>query len=610
MYYLQIIFTIASIFGYANFFLKKKVVSPYSIPLLIISIIIFFEYVLSVMGYLKVGYFVSIFIGLLLLLESFYKKEFYRFNFSIFNAFSIITCIAIYLIFYQAVSPSFLFTGWDEFSFWGPSIRFIYDNNSLYTKESDLVFKTYPPAQQLLQYFAVNTFGWSEGIILKSQITFVLSCLLSATSGFFVKKSILQLIIFPTSICLLYYFHFDLSSIYVDPLLAAIFAATLCSAFRNASTKGVIIFSILLFILTLTKQVGLIFSIFAIIVYFSNLILLSEPKSIKNKIYSFLFPMISVAIAYKSWSIYILSIGAKVDIVFPNKETLTSNEFISRIVSTIINFISRINDGWYVYSTNELLTLSLLKLISFLFLGYIIICLFEKRQLRLNVLISGMVMTTGVILFNLFLVFCYIFIFSEYEGVQLASFFRYSSSFSFPVLLIFLVIVYNRVSLSNKKIIYIIPILFSALILHSSPKVFFENIKEISGNPKAKEEREKVSVLSKKIKSIINKNEKAYFISQDSSGFEKYIFNYEMMPFGSQWWCWSIGNKYRDEDIWTCDVDFYNLVKNYNYIAIYHADSKFWSLAGRYLTNKQSEKDFGVYEIKKTGESILLKYVE
>ena len=71
-----------------------------------------------------------------------------------------------------------------------------------------------------------------------------------------------------------------------------------------------------------------------------------------------------------------------------------------------------------------------------------------------------------------------------------------------------------------------------------------------------------------------------YFISQASNGYERLIFNYDVAPNTVNTECWSLGDKYYDGDVWTCDytIDkFKNILKEYDYIVINKADNNFTS---------------------------------
>ena len=70
-----------------------------------------------------------------------------------------------------------------------------------------------------------------------------------------------------------------------------------------------------------------------------------------------------------------------------------------------------------------------------------------------------------------------------------------------------------------------------------------------------------------------------------------------MLPYESQWWCWSIGKKYTDEDVWTCDKKLDEVVKDYQYLAIYRADNQFWENNQIFFDPASIGKTSGVYRI-------------
>jgi hypothetical protein len=74
--------------------------------------------------------------------------------------------------------------------------------------------------------------------------------------------------------------------------------------------------------------------------------------------------------------------------------------------------------------------------------------------------------------------------------------------------------------------------------------------------------------------------------------------------------CWSIGEKYNEDDVWTCHQPLGYLIKDYAYLAIYQADERFWHDNAGLFEVDGRDKPRGVYRIEKTAETKLrLKFV-
>ena len=175
-----------------------------------------------------------------------------------------------YFLLYTRVSGNYLFTGWDEFSFWGTSIKIIFESNSLYLADSPTVLKHYPPAQQLFQYFILKNSWWSEKNVLLAQGIFILSCLLFVASNL-VKNLHISLILFYTFCISLYFFGYDFSHIYVDPLLSTFFAACLIWTIKKRKTiLEYLVFYIAIAVLVLIKEIGFLLALIIFPVFVIN----------------------------------------------------------------------------------------------------------------------------------------------------------------------------------------------------------------------------------------------------------------------------------------------------------------------------------------------------
>jgi hypothetical protein len=92
--------------------------------------------------------------------------------------------------------------------------------------------------------------------------------------------------------------------------------------------------------------------------------------------------------------------------------------------------------------------------------------------------------------------------------------------------------------------------------------------------------------------------DKVYFIAQNTNGFERVMFYYAMLPYTSSMeWCWSLGKKYTESDVWTCDTGLAGQLKGYDYLAVYKGDRQFWDHAGALFAPEAKDLSSGVFKI-------------
>ena len=106
------------------------------------------------------------------------------------------------------------------------------------------------------------------------------------------------------------------------------------------------------------------------------------------------------------------------------------------------------------------------------------------------------------------------------------------------------------------------------------------------------------------LKNHTKPDDKIYFINQNSDGFEKHVFAYSILPNKTIDWCWSFGNKYNSNDVWTCDQNLIDLVKDFDFLVIYYTDKKFHANYKSYFFKLNEEQTDAIFKIEnsKTNE--------
>ncbi|MBV6826567.1 hypothetical protein [Pseudomonas sp. PD9R] len=633
--------------GYVSYFTlehKLKFSSAQFVYIMCITLILYF---CAIGGFLQVGVALSLGGGIALLLVVLFR-HFEKIKSLNKRPSGEVVCSGFYfipvLIFYASISSKFLFTGWDEFSFWASSIKVIYQTNALYVEGSPVAFKYYPPGQQLFQYYFTYLTAWSEKNVLLAQIIFMLSCLICVTGSLHKKITPLSIVTYFASCALIYYFGLDFAHIFIDGILGLMFAAAISLALTNRGIKGTLIVSASVALLVIAKQIGLILSLVVIAVYFLASVFRERAESDDLKFHfssllkqsiSALVCLAAIYFTFKTWGWYVKSINAYTSFLLPDFTTVLQTPMLERLGTTSIEFIRRLHTDAYTSYTPDFIRAVLAKIdvfpnASYLIiknlpeaialsvaglLGSLLVCstvcvLLSKKAERLKNLSVFGCLAVGAVGYLAFLLICYLVFFSEYEGVRLASFERYVSSYFLAWTLIVLACYSASVDNIKSRCLKIIGAVPIMCIILFSPLKFYSDMILIDSPPEPLNVRLKVESLSSAVKNRIKPGEKAYFISQNSIGFEKYAFNYEMIPNNSVWWCWSVGDLYFPTDVWTCKKSLPGLLSGYKYLVIYHADEQFWRDNSQYFAADSQGKESGAYEINEKNGVIEIQEIK
>jgi hypothetical protein len=530
---------------------------------------------------------------------------------------SLICCVPFIALF-VSISPNFKFTLWDEFSFWASSTKIIYTTNALFEKDSPIFFKNYPPLQQLFHYYFLRFLGWSEKIVLYAQIFWILTGLL-CVAGSLVSRSRFASLTFILSCSFLFYFGYSYASIYSDALLGVTFAACLSIALsvqRPLRYVQLVTFIISACALVLIKEIAVVFVAISVTVLIITLLMGSQHADIrdqspKNSFGTFrdvslalLATIVVIVGALKSWSWYVTSIDAARKIALPSLTDLLAPAWQSRIHQTLNEFTQRIFKSGYL-QINEwfgqlrpsiFLILILLAAISFCY------AIFADRTKRKLNLFNVSVIFAGALGYTVVLFVTYLIIFTEYEGVRLASFERYLSTYLLAWLLVVFGLWMGRISSCQRTApALLLAAAITASILILAPKQFYKEMYAIRSDGPDQDLRVKIEDFAAGAKRHMNPKDKIYFIAQNSNGLERVMFYYAMLPYTSSMeWCWSVGKKYSPSDVWTCDTQLSELIKNFSHLALYRGDNQFWSHSRTLFAPGSTDINSGIFKIQQS----------
>lgn len=588
---------IAAIFGYSIWLVQIGNLKWQQAPFITISFCAILLYLSGILGFLEQGWFFCVGVGLILGAYTVYYKA-PVINITGKFALSFLVSVAPFLFSFLSVKNDYMFTDWDEFSFWGASIKIMAVTNAIYDNGSALsnTFKAYPPFQQLAQYLFVYPAGWSESAVLKAHNIYIYSAILFSSSTIIRKNSLLAAISFVAASTFIYFFKYDIGHVLVDQLLGVVFLSALCIAVSDSDKERKFILPMIIFILPLIKQIGLVFGLFSISCAFIY-IALGKNGNIKHRlIEAFTLSLICLGvllISFKSWALYLSSVD--VTPVFSSSGSINwaSTAMQAKISATIAELNTRLLNPLYLtYSVYHLRPVAIF-IISVAMIVPISILSKGRRIQETAVAAILPVMCASYIAF---LVYCYIAYFSEFEAKRLASFERYAGTFLLAWASFLLLKIVDLSFRGFRSAYSLIAVLAISIPLYGVTALYRFDLQKVRPEQKKAVLRKDVSRLSDMIWKKLKPGDSVYFIAQNTKGLEKLAFSYEMQPFKANTWCWTLGKKYYDSDVWTCDKSLSEVMKGYTYLAIYKADQQFWDLFSSNFKDKEKRDEPAIYK--------------
>ncbi|WP_369715234.1 hypothetical protein [Leptotrichia alba] len=490
---------------------------------------------------------------------------------------------------------------WDDFSHWLLTVKnMVLFNELSNNSKSTIIFKTYPPATAIIQYFYnfVGGIGFrSFNLEYNSQLItnyFVMILLLSMINMTPLSKKS-KIILYPVLFLILAIFNQEIYvSLFVDVILS-IMGAYLIILYEYMKKQKInkkfefIDMVLATLFLSLVKSTGTAIIVFCLIYIIIDLIL---TKKYKFNLKIIITILISLLIAKKSWGYYLSK--TKVDIMWETGKITLGN-------------VLKIFDGkgqQYQYETINNFFKAILKqrigifsyTVFFIIMIGLLIYLYIRKNdnERLKLLIYNILI---IIIYPISLLLMYIFIFSPTEAINLASFSRYLSTIViFLILLNGLILIKDKMILRHEKItIKVITICIIILVFTNRTMKMF-TIKKLKQIKKAKRYRNEIRKIPKEIS--INPNNKVYFISDMSKdgGYYHWIFKYEATPLKTQPFY------YND------DENLFETLKNYDYLYLKDFDENFSKKYSTMFKNGLESNNF--YRIEKENNEIKLIKVE
>jgi hypothetical protein len=527
------------------------------------------------------------------------------------------------------------FSDWDEFTQWGFAVKAMYLFDSLGPlSPAYLNNPGYPPGLSVLAYLVVKIGGsWDEADVFWAYQLLFVSFLLPLLGKFnFRKISYLLISVILFTFASIIFFN-PFNTVYADFLLSLFFAYSLYLATDKKTYANRFIFLNLLLVvstLMLVKDMSIYFVLVLTLLVGLNSFLFGIMGDQARKrliLISILRASLIFLAGYATRFIWLLfvnsgNLNSATSSTFGNSASLVKNtlgieDYLSGPVTQ--NFINKILNEplsrWVAFSPEwigfPLTTVQWLSIYSALF--FLIVFAAGSRISKFHEFTNSLIIVGGAFGYFVVLLISYLSIFSGVNSVILTSVDRYIAIYLSAIVMYLVARAIHQISdfsevITNPslgKFENFIPKLAIGItvvfLLQSQVTYLTTYVKK--PNEYSDNLRVNYKVLTEKIKYLDLKIEdKVWIISQDTMGFEFYIFQYEVLPASVGSIPFSIGTPSSKQDIWTdpkMTIDKWDLaLDDYDYVVMFNSSETFVKEYGDLFEDPESLKEQGIYRVE------------
>lgn len=490
---------------------------------------------------------------------------------------------------------------WDEFTHWMDIVKVMSTLDAFGTYPgTESMFQSYPPGMSLFQYSLQKVNTLCSGTIFSEwhayaayQVFIVAFCLpfFKETDYKKIGHALLSVII--VLLCPLFFFGNLYASVYIDPILGILMAVGFAKVFLQKTKDTCYHLTILstCAMLVLMKDAGLLLAIFLAVFYLYDYCVCSDFKNIplRKKWQSIVIKIVSVfgsIFLFKGlWNFHLKWTDAKIQFSAPFEFTTILNV----IKGDDTTYRSEVwNNFWYAFS-NDKITLENFQIgisyrsLTLLLMGVLILLVYLYSKQNVSKPKGfGLVVIEGSFLFIYVVGMCitYIAKFSEYEAVRLASFDRYMNIGYLSLTLLIVILAIDLIRQHTRpQIFLLILLLCGTLAVIPMDKV--SSLIHRDAISKNTETRAQYTTLADKIAKYCSKDDRVYFIAQETAGAEYWTMRYSIRPVKMNLsFNWSIGEPFYDGDVYSVELSADEwkemLVKNYDYVGLYLLNDYFY----------------------------------
>ena len=214
------------------------------------------------------------------------------------------------------------------------------------------------------------------------------------------------------------------------------------------------------------------------------------------------------------------------------------------------------------------------------------------------------------IVYILGLCITYMFKFSEYEAVRIASFGRYMNILLQQIMIFILILVINDLINHERQKYFEIFVLCGVLLI-----LPWGEIKDVATRTTVSNTvntRARYMPIVEQVEDLAASTGEIYrinVISQESAGYDRMILRYSLRPHevvGSE----SIGEPFYEGDIWTININAdqwqKELQKDVDYVALYRLNDYFMEVFSEVFENPEDIHENGLYRVDKESGLLIL----
>ena len=607
MLYIITVLMILSLSLSLNYKFKVKLNYSFLVSTLSFSIIL---YLFGLFKALDIGVYFILIISLISFLYLIFllikKKIKIR---DIFNLSTFIFLIISFLLYILLLNTHY--SNWDEFAHWGPNLKAMLEYDTFWSnQEWNGTHIAYPPLIGLFEYLVCKiNGGFNEGISYFAINIMILSALM-----IFIKDKKINFINVVKTLFLIFIiytlmlsFEFYLTSIYIDFILGLMFFITLYLGVKDDKEfSDKLLLVMLLFSLPLIKDAGLVLAGIVLLEIFIKEIFLKVIKEKKiskdtiKKLLPLIILLVVIFLGYLSFKIYCNINNIHVDFqhdannisgfnLIDYLKSITYFKAPNDITKEIVgNFYTALNQKSIIGGIFDTAILIVSVMLIYLFVLFFKDKNKKNKDIYLTIILT---LCGGFIIYSMFLLCIYIFALPTHEGLELASYTRYMSTFLIAFLLLILFHIFKE-----GKLLYLI--IFFLIILSSVNIVDYFDVftkKEISIDTSIIESGEYIN-------DNLTKKDKVYIVYQNNDGSAFNMLRFLIAPVKTNLlWEWSLGEPYNEKDHFTLNLSLDEWIlklkeEDFNYIYLGHIDDKFKKKYGKLFDDEIKE---GLYKIKK-----------
>ena len=581
----------------------------------------------GILGILKQGIFLVLILSAILwgysIFFLFKQKSWREFGNS-FGTPALCIFIAAYIVL-TYTNYGMMAASWDEFSHWADIVKAMVSIDDFGTNPlAQSMFQSYPPGMALFQYFFQKVYLllnkgelFSEWRLYFSYQIFFLSFLLPFLRKLTFKnisvKSIFNMFIAAVLCCFgpMLIFEDIYIIILIDAFLGLIAGTGMAMIFvredKDWSYDAYILLNISMLILA--KDAGMLFAIFILITYvLDNIFFRTAGK--EKKIFCGVLGVFALLLPKMLWSYNIKSNSASV--AFSNKvdavalfKVIFGIDKTSYRVEVVKNFFEGLFTRCFEISVLNIKIPYIILYVVLIMACYGTYRKYKKwstgysrsRKLVLNLLI------VEAVVYVLGLCVTYMFKFTEYEAVRIASFERYMH-IMLEGIVVFLILLIVHYILNNQNQKYF-GVCVLCIVLALLPWGMIKDVAMRTTVTNTINTRARYIPIIEQVEKIAaetGKELRISVISQESAGYDRLILRYSLRPnkiVGSE----SIGEAFYDGDIWTVEKNAEQwqeeIVNNADYVALYHLNDYFIENYAEVFENPEEIHENGLYQVNK-----------